>query len=296
MTMKILVAGSSGQVARSLMAAAPRYPSVEIVSIGRPELDLTDRKTLSKQIDAIRPDVVVNAAAYTAVDKAETEQEAAFAVNCAGAAALAEAAESHNAPIVHLSTDYVFDGNKLDAYVETDETNAESTYGQSKLAGEIAVAAANPRHLILRTSWVYSAHGANFVKTMLRLAAERPELRVVADQHGNPTFADDLAAAILDLLTRHESPDLRDIPWGVYHTAGTGETTWHGFAGHIVAEAAKLGRPSVTVQAITTAEFPTPAKRPTNSRLNCGKLSETFGLQLPHWTDGVARCVEQLCA
>jgi dTDP-4-dehydrorhamnose reductase len=291
--LKILVAGSTGQLARSLAAAALHDPGVKLTSLGRPELDLLDRASLEQIADRMRPDIVINAAAYTAVDRAEAEPERALAVNRDGAAALATVACRHGAPIIHVSTDYVFNGVKREPYRETDHPAPETVYGQSKLEGEQAVAQANPRHVILRTSWVYSQYGSNFVKTMLRLGGERPELRVVADQFGNPTYAGDLADAILNLtgqLAREESP------WGIYHLAGDGDTSWHGFAERIIACGVLHGLKRVPVLSISTSNFPTPAKRPANSRLDCSKARAVFGISLPCWTVAVARCIELIYA
>jgi dTDP-4-dehydrorhamnose reductase len=191
---------------------------------------------------------------------------------------------------VHVSTDYVFDGRKPGAYTEEDATNPMGVYGRSKLEGEAAVAAANPRHVILRTAWLYGAHGHNFLKTMLRLARERPELRVVADQRGNPTFVPHLADAILAIATQVDSGN----PWGIYHATASGETTWHGFASAIIAAAGPLGVPQVPVVPITTAEYPLSARRPANSCLDCGKLERVFGLRLPTWQQGLAECMATL--
>jgi dTDP-4-dehydrorhamnose reductase len=245
-------------------------------------------------MERICPQVVVNAAAYTAVDRAESEPDQAFAINRDGAGNLAAEAALHGIPIIHISTDYVFDGSKTAPYVETDRPAPQGVYGHSKYEGELAVADTNPHHVILRTSWVYSEYGGNFVKTMLRLAKERPELRVVADQHGNPTHAGDLAEAIVKIAGMLASKTDADSPWSVYHLAGQGETTWHGFAQHILHCAAQLGQPVVPVIPISTAEFPTPAKRPANSRLDCSKAKANFGTALPFWQDSVRRCVEAL--
>lgn len=291
-----MVVGSTGQLARSLALAAADHPTLNLVAMGRPSLDLLDRGLLVSALKLARPTIVINAAAYTAVDRAENEQEQASAINCEGAGALAEVTMRFEIPLIHISTDYVFDGRKTGAYLETDAPNPQTVYGRSKLAGEERVAAANPRHLILRTSWVYSAFGSNFVKTMLRLAGERTELRVVADQYGNPTHAGDLASAILQAASQLARKGADGDVWGLYHVAGQGHTTWHGFAQAIVAAAVRYGGKQIPVRAIGTADFPTPAQRPANSRLNCDKFTKVFGLRLPPWTDGVDRCVRQLCA
>jgi dTDP-4-dehydrorhamnose reductase len=290
----VLVVGASGQLARSLMAAAPRYDALDVTFHGRPSLDLLQGSSIAKAFETAQPAWAINAAAYTAVDRAESEPEAAFAVNREGAGAVAAAAARAGIPIIHVSTDYVFDGRKACAYVETDPTAPLGVYGRSKLEGEERVAAANSQHIILRTSWVYSEYGNNFVKTMLRLASERPELRVVADQHGNPTYAGDLATVILDIIQQAAHSDVRPA-WGIYHAAGNGHTTWHEFALHIVRESEKYGRKAVPVIAIATRDFPTPAQRPANSMLECSKLKAQFNLEFPFWRDGVSRCVAALC-
>jgi dTDP-4-dehydrorhamnose reductase len=291
--MKILVAGAQGQLARALAEAAQRHGSHQVVALGRPRLDLLDHATIAKAMADVEPDLVVNAAAYTAVDKAESDRESAFAVNRDGAGALAAAARASDISIIHVSTDYVFDGRKAGAYVETDTTNPLGVYGRSKLEGEQAVASANPCHLILRAAWLYSPYGANFLRTMLRLARERPELSVVADQHGPPTYVPHLAEAMLAIADALAGRQRQDI-WGTYHIAAGGETTWHGFAGAIVHAGARLGTPQVPVIPITTAQYPTPAARPANSRLDCGKLERIFGIRLPHWHQGLAACIAEL--
>jgi dTDP-4-dehydrorhamnose reductase len=288
--MRLLVAGASGQLARALVERSRRLAGVTVTALGRPQLDLLDTASITRALDSTRPDVVINAAAYTAVDKAESDAVAAFALNRDGAGALAAAAQAAACPIIHISTDYVFDGKKRGAYIEQDATNPMGVYGRSKLKGEAAVAAANARHVILRTAWVYGAHGHNFLKTMLRLARERPELRVVADQRGNPTYAPHLADAILAIAAKIGSGKL----WGIYHATATGETTWHGFASAIIAAAKPLGVPQVPVRPITTADYPTPARRPANSCLDCGKLERAFGLRLPSWQQGLAECLGEL--
>jgi dTDP-4-dehydrorhamnose reductase len=294
--MRILVAGATGQLARSLIEGAVRRAGWELRALERPILDLQNPPSLLRAIAAVRPHVVVNAAAYTAVDRAESEPDLAFAINRDGARALAKAAADHGLPIVHVSTDYVFDGHKLAPYVETDAPAPQGVYGRSKLAGEEQVAAANPRSIILRTAWLHSPFGANFVKTMLRLATEKPELSVVADQWGNPTYAPHLADVILALLPRLLEARPSEGLWGVYHAAGHGDTTWHGLAQEIIAAAAVHERHRVPIRAITTEEYPTPARRPANSRLSCAKLARVFGVAMPRWEEGVRQCVERLFA
>ena len=292
--MKILVAGAQGQLARALVDAARERDGLDVVALGRPQLDLVDKVTIAEAFAAIQPDLVVNAAGYTAVDKAESDADAAFAVNRDGAAALAAAADRHACPIIHISTDYVFDGAKAEPYVETDPVNPAGVYGRSKLEGETAVRAANPRHLILRTAWLYAPYGQNFLRTMVRLARERPQLRVVGDQHGNPTYVPHLADAILAVVAQLGAGGHPADVWGVYQAAADGETTWAGFAAEIVRVGAHHGLPPVPVSPISTAEYPAPVRRPANSRLDCTKLARTFGAKLPPWQQGVSECVSRL--
>ncbi len=279
--MRIAVTGKQGQVVSALLERGP-VSGVEIVAVGRPELDLVDRASIRAVFSQIKPDVIVSAAAYTAVDKAESEEELAFVVNAEGPTAIAEVARELGVPIVHLSTDYVFSGDKQGLYVETDATGPVSAYGRSKLAGEEGVTAANPNHVILRTSWVYSSFGANFLKTMLRLAETRNALNVVADQHGTPTSALDIADAVIAIATRlcaDPDPKLR----GIFHMTGSGEGTWADFAEAIFAGLqVKSGR-EVSVGRITTKDYPTPARRPANSRLSNDKLKQVYGIVLPDW-------------
>lgn len=291
--MRIAVTGREGQVAQSLKERGGRA-GVEIVLVGRPDLDLATPAGIAPALAAARPDLIVSAAAYTAVDRAEDEPDLAHAVNGAGAGAVAAAAQSLGVPVIHLSTDYVFDGAKHGDYVETDPTGPIGVYGASKLAGEQSVAAANPRHAILRTAWVYSPFGNNFLRTMLRVAAGREELTVVADQHGNPTSALDIADAIL-----HIAPQLvsgRDDVFGIFHLAGSGTTNWSGFARRIFEASGALGGPSARVKDITTADYPTKARRPANSRLSSAKFAGTFGWTAPDWRDSTDAVVARLLA
>jgi dTDP-4-dehydrorhamnose reductase len=238
-----------------------------------------------------RPDIVINAAAYTAVDRAESEPEAAWATNCIGPANLSAACDNAAVPLVHISTDYVFDGSKPGAYVENDPVNPLGVYGASKEAGDRAVRNSLERHVILRTAWVYSAHGQNFVKTMLRLAGERPVLRVVADQTGSPTSAADIAAAIGTVVRLIAAGNTR---WGTYHFAGAGRVTWHGFAEAIFALAAPWRGPPPKVEAITTADYPTPARRPANSVLDCRRIGDAFGIVPRSWRDALADVIREI--
>ncbi|ETA71972.1 MULTISPECIES: dTDP-4-dehydrorhamnose reductase [Mesorhizobium] len=290
--MRLAVTGRDGQVVSSLLEAG-QFAGVDVIAIGRPQLDLANPDTVIEAIAAARPDIVVSAAAYTAVDQAEDEPDLAFRVNAVGAGKVAQAAARLGVPVIHLSTDYVFDGSASGAYVETDATAPASVYGASKLAGEQAVAAAGPRHLILRTAWVYSPFGKNFVKTMLRLAADRDEISVVADQWGNPTSALDIADAILHAAaTLHRNKDFG--AFGTYHLAGTGETNWSGFARHILDTSRVSGGPSARVHDIMTTDYPTKARRPANSRLSSAKFASAFGWTAPDWrqsTEAVVRRV-----
>jgi dTDP-4-dehydrorhamnose reductase len=293
----ILVAGKSGQLARCLAQAARRRDTA-LVALGRPELDLTDPESLARAVAAQAPRAIVNAAAYTAVDKAEAEPALALAVNRDGAGALASTATRLGVPFIHISTDYVFDGRKEAPYREEDVPSPLGAYGRSKLAGESAVRAASPDGVILRTSWVYSPFGQNFVTTMLRLAATREQVQVVDDQHGAPTAAPDLAGAILDLVERLTKQGASDrTVGGIYHLAGAGETTWYGFATAIFAGWARRGRRVPVLAPIATAQYPTAARRPANSRLDCSKAARVFGLRLPPWQSSLERCLGELaCA
>jgi dTDP-4-dehydrorhamnose reductase len=292
--MRIFLLGADGQVARALREAAEADPRV-IVGVGaRPDVDLARPETILPALSAFAPDLVINPAAYTAVDKAESEPDLAFAINRDGAGAVAAAAAALGAPIVHLSTDYVFDGAKPAPYVETDPVAPQGVYGRSKLAGERAVAAANPRHITLRTSWVYAPFGANFVRTMLRLAGERDTLRVVDDQVGRPTYAPDIAAAILAIARRLDEGGWRGAYAGVTHLAGATDISWCGFARAIVAGGAARGGRRPAVEPIATADYPTPARRPANSRLATARLAELFGVSLPPLATSLDACLDRL--
>lgn len=286
--MRAIVIGTYGQLALELQRR-PLPAGLELLPLN--QLDITDAASLTAHLDQARPDIVLNAAAYTAVDKAESERELAFAVNATGPATLASWCAQSGASIIHCSTDYVFDGTKVGAYNEADETAPLGVYGASKLAGEDAVRLAGERHVILRTSWVFSAHGHNFVRTMLRLAAEREELRVVADQHGRPTAAADLADAMLLVAGRIVAGKPR---YGTFHFAGAGETTWHGFAQAIVQEQAQRTGKLPRVVPIATHEYPTPAKRPANSVLATNAFSQAFGVTPRPWRDGLQEVVREL--
>jgi dTDP-4-dehydrorhamnose reductase len=276
--LKILLLGRNGQVGWELEQTLA--PLGEVTALGRAQLDLADVPRLVASVRALQPEAIVNAAAYTAVDRAETEREAAFAVNATAPRVLAEEARRSGALLVHFSTDYVFDGAKASAYVEEDPANPINVYGASKLAGERAIAASGCRHLVLRTSWVYGPRGANFMLTMLRLARERPQLRVVDDQVGAPTSSTAIARATATVLERTlRSPGLA----GFYHLAAAGETTWCGFARAILARAGF----ETPVVPIRTEEYPTPARRPRNSRLDCSRLRQAFGVALEPWQEAL---------
>lgn len=287
--MKVFVAGAAGQLARALVDRAPS--DAQLLALGRPELDL-ERREGAHRIAEFAPDAIINAAAYTAVDAAESDSGHAFAINRDGAAWLAGIAAQRKIPFLHVSTDYVFDGAKDEAYTEDDAPNPQTAYGRTKRAGEEAVLTTHPTALIFRTAWVYSPYGQNFVKTMLRLAAERESLRVVNDQIGNPTSAHDIAAALLDIAGQVMRRD--DHPGGIYHLAASGETTWFGFAEAIMRLAGDLGGRTIPVAPIATSDYPTPAKRPANSRLDCGKLDRDFGLRLPGWRESLAVAMRAL--
>ncbi|MEA2952047.1 MAG: dTDP-4-dehydrorhamnose reductase [Alphaproteobacteria bacterium] len=295
MPRKIFIAGENGQVAKAL-ARTYRTRGDMVKSAGRGTVDVANEAATLRAIVDFKPDLVINAAAYTAVDKAEDEVEQAYKVNRDGARHVASAARAAGAPLVHISTDYVFDGGKKSPYVESDPTNPIGVYGKSKLAGEAAVAAATPDHVILRTSWVCSPDGNNFVKTMLRLASERDELSVVDDQWGAPTFAADLADAIASIGEKLLTTSNRQSLHGIYHATGTGETTWCRFARAIMEKSAARGGPSCRVRAIPSSDYPTRARRPENSRLDCSKLAQSFGLRLPEWQTSLDRCLDQLIA
>lgn len=290
---RLAVTGRNGQVATALAERASRRGGVEVVLLGRPDLDLEKPETVGPAIAAAKPQLVVNAAAYTAVDKAESEPDRAFAANRDGAGAAAAAAQALGVPFIQLSTDYVYPGDKPVPYVETDPTGPLGVYGASKLAGEEAVKSAHAFPVIFRTSWVYSPFGANFVKTMLRLGKEREVLRVVDDQQGNPTSAIDIADAILRV-----TPDLLggSHAGGTFHLCGEGSVTWCGFARQIFAVSAALGGLSPRVEAISTADYPTPARRPASSRLDTQAFAARFGFRLRPWQDAVAETVTRLLA
>ncbi|MFT3731267.1 MAG: dTDP-4-dehydrorhamnose reductase [Hyphomicrobium sp.] len=289
----VLVIGRNGQVSRSLdevLTAAGHAVTV----IGRPEIDLCDQPKLARAIIAARPSIVINAAAYTAVDRAEDEPEIAAAVNAAGAETVARAAAEAGAAIIHFSTDYVFDGEKHFPYVETDPVSPTGAYGRSKLDGEKLVAAANPKHIILRTAWLFSPFGSNFAKTMLRLNQERPEIRVVDDQRGNPTYAPDLADGVRRIIDRLSASPSLPGGFGVFHAVNAGETSWCGFAQAIVDGAGRRGAPHAAVRPITTRDYPTKARRPAYSVLSTDKLAQIYGVRLRPWREALSDGLDRL--
>jgi dTDP-4-dehydrorhamnose reductase len=283
----ILLFGARGQLGRELAAAAAAA-NIYVGGPGRDEIDIADPKAVGDAIARRQPDLVINAAAYTKVDRAESEPQAAWRANAIGPKVLAEATDKAGIPIVHISTDYVFDGTKDGPYREDDPIAPLGVYGQSKAAGEAAVRKAAPRHLIVRTAWLYSRHGSNFAKTMIRLAAERDELKVVADQFGSPTAAADLAHAIVGIAPRLVEPGM---PCGTFHLAGDGATSWFGFAARIVEEQARITRRRPKLTPIATADHPTAARRPKNSALDSDRFAEAFGVRLGAWQDSVAPTV-----
>jgi dTDP-4-dehydrorhamnose reductase len=292
--MRLYVIGGQGQVARSLRAAAACDSDIVFGCAQRPDIDLLRPASIAQALAEFRPDIVINPAAYTAVDKAETEPEQAFALNRDGAGMVAAAAAAQGAPVIHLSTDYVFDGTKDAAYVESDPVNPQSVYGQSKRDGELAVVAANPRHIVLRTSWVYAPFGTNFVRTMLRLAGERDSLRVVDDQIGCPTYAPDIAAAAIAIAKKVTLEGWQAKFAGVTHLAGPDALTWYAFANDIVRGAALRGGRSVPISPILTSDYPTPAVRPANSRLSTLRLASVFDVRLPPLMASLADCLDRL--
>ena len=291
--MRILVTGWHSQIARALLEVAPASPAVTELSVGRPALDLCKPSGIRAAMLAGTPDVIVNAAAYTRVDQAEDERGEAWAQNRHGAAELAGIAAARGIPIVHLSSVYVFDGRKQGPYVEDDEPAPLSVYGRTRLAGERAIAGANPRHVILRTGWVHSEHGQNFVRRMLARARDGGPIEVVDDQVGSPTYTRDLAVALLDIaasLVREQDAS----PWGVYHIAGAGSTSWYGLAERLFQISRTLGGPTAEVRATTGEAYATSAPRLANACLDCTRLHDVFGIRLPHWSDGLDRCVASL--
>ena len=293
---KILVTGKDGQVGFELQRALATLG--EVIAVDHGDCDLADADAIRTLVRRVAPDVIVNPAAYTAVDKAESDQQIAFAVNARAPGVFGEEAARLGALVVHYSTDYVFDGSKNGAYSEADHPTPQSVYGSTKHAGERALAEANARHLILRTSWVVGAHGGNFAKTMLRLAAESEQLSVVADQVGAPTSAALLADITAQLVRQYLREGADAFPYGTYHVTAAGETSWYDYARFIIAEALAAGKALKVspdaVNPLTTADYPTPAKRPANSCLNTSHFRTTFGLRLPPWQESVRHVLQQI--
>ena len=296
---KILLTGVNGQVGHALQCAftSDALLSGVVTCLDRSQLDLTDQDAIRRVIQAVKPDLIINPAAYTAVDKAESEPELAYAVNATAPQTLAEEAAKVGAKLIHFSTDYVYSGTKMGAYTEDDAPQPLSVYGKSKLAGEDAIRSVGLQHLIFRTSWVYGAYGKNFLTTILRLAAERDQLRVVADQIGAPTSSHSIADAVLSVLKRWQNEA------GIYHLVNAGQTSWHGFATAIVEEYGRiqiardwpqLKATPEKIQAITTEEYPTPVVRPANSTMDCTKLSRDFSVTLPNWRDALISELQSL--
>ena len=292
---KILLTGVNGQVGHALKSKLSQY---EVIALSREQLDLTKTHDIKRIVREIKPDLIINPAAYTAVDKAESEPELAYAINAAAPQILAEEAARLNAAMIHFSTDYVYDGSKISAYIETDAVNPVSVYGKSKLLGEDAIRQVALPHLILRTSWVYGTYGKNFLKTILRLAAERDVLRIVGDQFGAPTSSESIAEAVISLVDSWQCS--QENHTGVYHFTNGGETSWHGFSCEIINEYNQLASgkswPALktniqAITAISTADYPTPATRPANSRLDNTKLKQTFDIALPSWQQGLQQVI-----
>jgi dTDP-4-dehydrorhamnose reductase len=295
---KILLTGVNGQVGHAIQKKILNH---QVFALNREQLDLSDKDVIRRVVQTIKPDLIINPAAYTAVDKAESETALASAINVIAPQILAEEASKLNAAMIHFSTDYVYDGSKLVDYVETDAVNPLSVYGKSKLAGEEAIRAVGLPHLVLRTSWVYGAYGKNFLKTIIRLASERDSLRIVADQFGAPTSSESIADAVIELLNSWQPQD--DIQTGVYHFTNQGKVSWYGFSCEIVREynilaaennKAFLKVPLEKIEPITTADYPTPAARPANSTLNNQKLKQVFGVELPSWEQGLQQVIKSL--
>ena len=290
--MRILVTGRDGQVARSLAECAGESAH-DLVFAARPDFDLADPDSIRRTVADVRPDLILSCAAYTAVDRAEDEPDLAMAINGAAPGIITDAAAELGAPVIHLSTDYVFDGSGTRPWREEDAVAPLGVYGRTKLAGERALAASDARWAVVRTAWVYSPFGHNFVKSMLRLAGDRDELGVVSDQHGNPTSALDIARALLAMADRSDD----EAVWNrVYHFAGSGDASWADFAEAVFAISAEAGGPSARVNRIGTADFPTKARRPANSRLDCDAFFERFGYRAPHWRASLEPVVRRLIA
>jgi dTDP-4-dehydrorhamnose reductase len=290
---KVLVTGRTGQIARALAEAAAGRPELELVAVGRPQLDLEAPASIARVMVETRPDVVINAAAYTAVDQAEDEPERALRINAQAPAEIAACCRESGARLIHISTDYVFNGESQDAYRPDAPTHPLGSYGRSKLQGELEIRAGTGEHLIVRTAWVYSPFGRNFVKTMIDLATNRDVVRVVADQHGNPSSAADIAEGLLRIVEAWRG-GARTGLGQIYHLAGTGAASWAEFAEAIFAACARRGLPSARVEPISTKDWPTRARRPRNSRLDGSGFARDFGFRMPAWQESLERVVERL--
>lgn len=291
---RFLITGANGQLGFELQRALA--PLGEFIALDRAGCDLSIADSIRAAVRAAKPDVIFNAGAYTAVDKAESEPDQAHAINAVAPGVIGEEAAKIGALVIHYSTDYVFDGKKAEAYLEADTATPLGVYGETKLAGEQALVGSCARHLIFRTSWVFGLHGKNFIKTILRLASERSELKIVADQFGAPTGAALLADTSTHIAARYLRDGSENFPFGLYHLAAAGETSWHGFAQHIVAKATNAPfRDAINrIHPITTPEYPTPAARPANSRLDTTKFRTAFGLHLPDWRHGADQVLDVL--
>lgn len=290
---RILVTGQGGQLATGLAESLPAL-GFEAHLVGQPDFEFDRPDTVRAAFASLRPDAVVNAAAWTAVDAAEEDEAGAFRANALGPALVAQLCAERDLPLLQVSTDYVYDGRKGTPYVETDLPNPLGAYGRTKLAGELAALAHNPRTAVFRTAWVFSPVGRNFVRTMLGVGAQREELRVVADQHGNPTAAPDLADALAQVLARIRDGGWQDAYRGTFHMAGGGHANWHQFAEAIFAAARPHGGPSPRVVPIATHEYPVKAARPADGRMEQARLRDTFGVALPPWPEGLARVIKAL--
>lgn len=291
--MKILITGAQGQVGSELVKTADAS-NFDVLAAARNQLDITQSNKVETYIQLHKPDIVINAAAYTAVDKAEKESILAETINHHGTENLAISCAKHNIPLFHISTDYVFDGSKLEPYLEDDNSLPLGVYGESKYQGEQAIRQHIQNYIILRVAWVFGATGNNFVKTMFRLGKEKDEINVVADQYGGPSPANDISQTLVSLAKRYQRD--KKLPWGTYHYCGTPKTSWYEFATEIFKQANEMGLISKKIQVnpITTIQYPTPAKRPANSMLNCSKLKDTFGIDMPDWRESLKQVLVKL--
>ena len=291
--MKILITGAQGQVGKELVSIANQR-GFDVIAAGQTELDITQLKNIESYVEVHQPDLVINAAAYTAVNKAEEEQDITYAINRDGTANLAAVSKEKNIPLLHISTDYVFDGTKSEAYSENDAVSPLGIYGISKWQGEETIRQTLPEHIILRVAWVFGAQGNNFVKTMLRLAKDRDELSVIEDQFGGPSPAKDIAKTLIILAEQYQKE--KTLEWGAYHYCGDEKVSWCGFAKEILKQAKEQGliEKDIKVNAITTAEYQDPTKRPANSMLDCEKIKNTFGIEMPSWKESLNQVLTEL--